>query len=265
MLSIDSLSRECFRSFAVLPGAQLISNGEVFGVMTGLPRTFFNGIATTNFDGAGVDAAIERTIEPFRANDCAFRWWVTPGTRPAELGPMLAAHGLRHVYDSAAMTADLTRPAANVAVEGDLDIRRVAGIEEMQEWSNVLLRVFGASAFETDAWLTAFSQIGLHEDSSWAHFVAFAGGSAVATTSLMLAGELAGVYHVATLPEARGRGIGAAVNAAALQYARERGAREAVLQSSEMAVGVYRRIGFVQTSTVGMYEWRPGDGPHMTP
>ena len=253
MEPIDALSRECFRSFAVLPGARLISTPEIFGVRTEVPATFFNGIATTELQD-DPDGGIERAIAEFAG--VPFRWWITPATRPDGLPARLAAHGLTHVYDSTAMLADLTTPVAPASLI-DATIRRVETAEELRMWCEVLLTVFHRSAEEKAAWLEVYARLSLQDAPAWTHFLAFSGGTPVATTSLLLAGDLAGIYHVATMPEARGRGIGAEITATALRYARDHGARQAVLQASDMAVGVYRRIGFVETPRVTLYEWRP--------
>jgi ribosomal protein S18 acetylase RimI-like enzyme len=52
------------------------------------------------------------------------------------------------------------------------------------------------------------------------------------------------MYCVATLPEARGKGIGAAVTLKPLQEARAAGYRVGVLQSSELGFNVYKKLGF---------------------
>jgi GNAT superfamily N-acetyltransferase len=53
-----------------------------------------------------------------------------------------------------------------------------------------------------------------------------------------------GIYNVATVPEARRRGIGSAVTTVQLHLARERGCTTASLQSTEMAERVYALVGF---------------------
>jgi ribosomal protein S18 acetylase RimI-like enzyme len=90
----------------------------------------------------------------------------------------------------------------------------------------------------------------------WQHFVAFEGDRPMATTSVLVEGDLAGIYFVATMPEARGRGIGSAATRAAMRYAREAGATRAALQSSDSGFGVYRGLGFEQRCVVSAYEWR---------
>ena len=64
---------------------------------------------------------------------------------------------------------------------------------------------------------------------------------------------MAGVYNVATVQEARGRGIGRAVTATVLAEAVARGHRLAVLGSSDLGYPVYHRLGFREVSRLRSY------------
>lgn len=240
----DAISRACFSSFTRIPGARLVDADGVFGVLTNVPLTFFSGIATTS-----ADAAIARTIDLFRSQRCPFRWWISPSA-PRDLAAVLQSHGLRHAYDATAMTADLTALDLDAPLPPGLSI---ATEMEMEPWASVFVAVFGRPAAEAAVWLDAYAACG----PEWTHFVAMLDEVPVATTSLLMAGELAGIYHVATLPHARGRGIGAAITTAALRHARAAGATTAVLQSSEMGFNVYRSIGFAPAGALSLYDWRP--------
>ncbi|HEU4421172.1 MAG TPA: GNAT family N-acetyltransferase [Pilimelia sp.] len=55
---------------------------------------------------------------------------------------------------------------------------------------------------------------------------------------------VAGLYCVATAPDARGNGAGTAITLAALDDARRRGYRTAVPGAEAPAVSLYRRLGF---------------------
>jgi GNAT superfamily N-acetyltransferase len=247
----ESISRACFRSFSVLPNATLIDDGELFGVANDIPLPFFNGIALTRVQD---EAAVARTIDAFRAQGRPFRWWITPSTRPSSLAEVLQAHGMRHAFDSAGMTADLTSlPDPSIK----LTIRRVDDRRAMEQATELLLTVFERPRHEWDWWVRAYEHCGFDASSPWSHFIAYDGDTPVATSAVLLEGKLAGIYHVSTVPSARGRGIGAAVTLEALRYARERGATRAALQSSAMAVNVYKSIGFVEECTLRLYDWRP--------
>lgn len=86
-------------------------------------------------------------------------------------------------------------------------------------------------------------------DARWRGFVSYADGRPAAAAQLVLAGDAgAGIYFVATREEARGRGLGTAVTAAAVNAALAAGARAVALQASPMGLPVYERMGFVRVS-----------------
>lgn len=254
--ALDAVTRSCYRSFTALPGATLIDDGDVYGVITPVPLGFFNGIATTRFrPGTPAGERIDAVVDLYRAQRRAFRWWVTPGTTPAGLDEVLPAHGFSHAYDSLGMTADLAKLQS--ARPSELRILQVRNEAEMSVFTAVLTAVFDRPEPERLAWLAPYRHIGFGDDSPWVHFVGYLGDMPVATTSVLIDGDLAGIYLVGTLAAARGRGAGSTLTLHAIQHARDRGARTAALQSSEMGESVYRRVGFVPGATLRLYDWRP--------
>ncbi|USN99236.1 MAG: GNAT family N-acetyltransferase [Phycisphaeraceae bacterium] len=69
-------------------------------------------------------------------------------------------------------------------------------------------------------------------------------GRMVATSLVFLHDGFAGIYGVATLPEHRGKGLGAHLTAEPLRSAWDLGYTTGLLQASEMGAPVYTRIGF---------------------
>lgn len=241
--AIERISRECFRSFSRLPNARLLDDGRVFGVLTDVPINFFSGIAMSDLS----EAEVGPVLDTLRGR--AFRWWISPSTRPANLAGILAGHGLRHTYDAAGMVADLAVVDFAAPLPNGLTIQRVTNLDD---WTLVFMEGFRRSAHEVTIWPTAYAQC----EDVWVHFVGFLDGAPVATTSLLLCGDLAGVYHVATLPAARGRGVGRAITVAALEHAKQTGATHAALQASEMGYGVYQAIGFAEVCQLTLYDGR---------
>jgi ribosomal protein S18 acetylase RimI-like enzyme len=70
---------------------------------------------------------------------------------------------------------------------------------------------------------------------------------------------VAGIYWVGCTEGARGRGLGRAVTAAAVNAGFDRGARSASLQASPMGESLYRAMGFETIFDYTLYHCpRPG-------
>jgi GNAT superfamily N-acetyltransferase len=90
--------------------------------------------------------------------------------------------------------------------------------------------------------------------------IASADGRPACTVQVTLAGEDAGVYAVATIPQARGRGLARRLQYVLLQRAREMGARTTTLQASQLGRPVYAALGYASFGPMNMWERRkPAD------
>ena len=69
-------------------------------------------------------------------------------------------------------------------------------------------------------------------------------GQPVTTGLGVMGGDYVGIFNIATPPESRGRGYGAAVTARAVEDAFRAGATLAWLQSSAMGYRIYESLGF---------------------
>ncbi|MGN6185499.1 MAG: GNAT family N-acetyltransferase [Thermoanaerobaculia bacterium] len=246
----ERILSDCFASFAAYPQAHVINEPAAFGVLSGIPVPFFNGIATTNLSDA---SDIDRMTERFRKRQTPFRWWLTPSTQPHDLEAQLIARGFHHTYDANGMVADY----ANVSFDGidRFDIRRIDNAREFDAWIDVFIETFSIPVEQAASWRDVYGYFGFDRD--WAHYVGFIDNQPVTMSSLLLANDLAGIYCVGTISKARGRGIGRAVTLAAMKEGRDRGATKSVLQSSEMGYGVYKAIGFEDVCSLRLYDWRP--------
>jgi len=95
-------------------------------------------------------------------------------------------------------------------------------------------------------------------------YLALLNGLPVSTSQLFLSAGVAGIYNVTSLPEVRGRGIGAAVTQTALLDARAMGYRVGILQASHLGYPVYRRLGFQDFGRLCVYLWENNPDYHQT-
>jgi len=87
-------------------------------------------------------------------------------------------------------------------------------------------------------------------------YLASDGDEALSSVMTFDSGEDCGVFCVATLPEARGRGLASALLLQALVDARERGRRTTTLQATRAGAPVYERLGYRDFGALQMWEWR---------
>lgn len=71
----------------------------------------------------------------------------------------------------------------------------------------------------------------------------------VGALQLHLEPELAGIYHLATVPQARRRGVGTETTFTALCEGRALQLRKAVLQPARAGIGICSRLGITEHST----------------
>jgi ribosomal protein S18 acetylase RimI-like enzyme len=131
------------------------------------------------------------------------------------------------------------RPEELASVPSDgFSIDLIAG-DEADTANDVLAAAFGAPRELFDAFSAACTRI---DGAAW--YGGRVDGEMVATALGLVSDGAIGVFNVATSPEYRGRGYGAALTARVARDGFANGATLAYLQSSEMGHGVYRKLGF---------------------
>jgi len=190
------------------------------------------------------EVRIEELLAPFRARGLPYGWVVGPGARPRNLRDRLTRHGLPYLFDLRGMAAELTRLALEVPGPAGLAVEAVRDEPALREWVGVLGKAFGDPPEESASLLRLESDLGVAESEPRTLLLGLLNGVPVATACLFVDGESAGIYNVGTLPEHRGRGIGAAMTRAALQIADDQDYPIATLLSTAQGLSLYRELGF---------------------
>lgn len=151
----------------------------------------------------------------------------------------LLARGLEVASALPVMAIELDA-VPDVSQPRGLVIERVTGTAMLTEYVPAYSGPFSIP----DAVLTAVVNAEADQDEP-VRFIGRIDGQAVGTSELFVSHGVAGIYWVSTVEQHRGRGIGAALTAAALRAGRERGLRIGTLQ----ALAVRRRLRTVPTGT----------------
>jgi ribosomal protein S18 acetylase RimI-like enzyme len=242
--SIDAL-HEGYLSFCRLLGADRgVAWGEdpeIAWVMTPIPLRGFNRITRIRLDAERADARIREMQDRFQTAAVAPTWWIDAHSTPSDIGKRLERMGL--VYETVpAMRIESTlvpepRSPAGVTLSWAVDR------ESIRAAMSLIATGFGMPGALGGALADLMAP--LARPGGPVHtVVAQLDEIPVAAAQGILVGDAVAIFNVTTLEAARGRGIGAAVTLAVVRDAIERGARFGVLESSEMGLSVYRRIGF---------------------
>lgn len=252
---IQAIDRNCidfFQHYGYGPGCEIFDRGGLAWFVTGIPHPLFNGVMATDLSEAGANRAIDDLVAEFRRRKIPLEWTTMAGTRPRDLGHRLEARGFEHTLDVPGMAMDL-RLLPDDAPPGGLSIETARSRADLETCLRIALTTFEIS--ETFAPRLLEIEGGMPDDQKarTRHYLATLDGQPVATSELYLAAGVAGLYFVGTIPEARRRGLARAVTIAALRDARDMGYRVGTLQATPMGASVYRRLGFREYLTMGVY------------
>ncbi|MCH7232716.1 GNAT family N-acetyltransferase [Glycomyces sp. L485] len=192
-------------------------------------------------------AVAERFYGPYGT---AARFQITPRVCSDALDGLLAERGYR--FDSptslrAAYTAEVKDRLSGAPLQIQVEDRLT------RDWFETWLGVNGESGDVGAEWELLRR---VRVPSGYAR--AFVGGEVVAVGRVVADCGWAGVFGMATLPEARGKGVASSVLASLADWAGAHGADRMYLQvqsGNTPAVGLYERVGFTE---VCVYHYRVG-------
>jgi len=204
----------------------------------------------------GDPAATRTAAAPLQASGLPSAVLFTEGVT-ADATQTLEAMGFAHQGAMPAMAVDIDA-MGDTALPAGYAWARIGAGRDGSAWASAmaagyplpigLARLFSPDALGAD----------MAPDAAIQFFAVLKDGEPVATSMLLLADGLAGIYCVSTLAAERGRGLGAHATAQALREAQQLGYRVGVLQSSPDGHSVYLKLGFEDLGEVPMFVRMPG-------
>ena len=266
---------DLFRAMArSLPDAEIVESPSLSRHHSFPTNPMFKGVWGTRLSDDEAEDAIDDTLAWFVDRGAPYIfWWTGPGTQPADLPERLRRRGFLDMAEQqATLAAGIHQTVAGApcmeaplsdldeslisAVPDGFEIRRATHVNDMHDFKSVFVESYQIPDWAGQAWLDATVAAGL-DRSPWQVHIGYLNGRPVATNMVLPVGDVVGAYAVATVPDARGKGIGSAVTLAPLLEARAHGCRTAALFSTEMGLSMYKRMGFrVVPGTINRFLWR---------
>jgi ribosomal protein S18 acetylase RimI-like enzyme len=256
-VDFSNVANNLRESFRVLAGGRRTGEvRELRGVSiasAGVTFQMFNAafLSTPVPSDAELDQRILLASLHFQARNLEWAFWICEDwmqTRTRSRSRrILAKHGLRHSVDLPGMVAERLLPPRRALPS--LDVRRVCDTQTQEAFC-----VVGSVCFNVP--LSWFREV-FETNTVWDRFsgyVGYVGNEAVCTSAVVIHGDSAGVYNVATMPGHQRHGYGEAVMRHALEVARrEQGVEQSVLQSTKAGFALYERMGYRTVTNVAVY------------
>lgn len=206
-------------------------------VTPGLPETLMNIVMRYRAPEPVTAADIEETIAPFRRYGLPFQWWLIRDDTPAGLREQIYTLGMRSWGGATMMYLPLTPwEASYQSGPPGASYSRVTANGDRNDALRIVSRVFEVAPYPMARWT--------NENPAFTLYMAHWGNHPVATVATLPAGNTIGLYHVATLPEARRRGIAGNLLLLALRDAQAAGYTTATLTATPEGQHLYSQLGF---------------------
>lgn len=231
--------------YTFMPGIQVVEEADWLGMISNHPDVFYNSVYEARFSPNNADKRVEEVMSLFSSRGkLPMTWYLTPACQPKNLSGVLESRGFKRVFRSPGMFLDLDTFNRTTTHNNLHKIIQVSNVEQLSQWLIPGKDSFDLSDSILEAYFELFKDKGFEYQLPWKLFVGMVNGIPTTCVRLFCTNEIAGIFHVATIPSARGNGYGTEITLAALAVAKNLGFKLVVLASSSSWYNVYRRLGF---------------------
>jgi GNAT superfamily N-acetyltransferase len=231
------------RLFGLDPGAEIeVADGLLFGAGRSTHPVISNAAFRLD-DGLDPGQFLARAGAWFAERGRGFAVWARAGApEDADLIDAAERAGLQDVYAMPEMVLEAWTPE-NAPPPAGVELRRVSSPEDAAQYWQVAIESYADIGFPPEIFAFYENHEYLWADGA-AAFLAHLDGRPAGISMTIVAHGVAGIFWVGCTSEARGRGLGRAMTAAALDAGFAMDAESASLQASPMGESLYRRMGF---------------------
>ena len=243
------------------PGAAIEEDGGLLLVSTSptWPGPYHNG--ALRIDPSLPAAEVLRRARAFFASRCAgYCVWV-PDRADEDLCAAAVAAGLVLISTTGTPRMAIRASVATPRLPDGVRLAEVVDGDGRRDYIAVTVAAYAEEGLPHDAVEAQCSCVAGAGEATPRAVLATEGDRTVAAAMVVMAGDAASIELVGTVPGARGRGLGEACTAWAVNTAFASGARVVVLEASAAGEPLYRRMGFEEVGRSRLCFGPPRDPP----
>ena len=240
-------------SYGRANGSTLEMTPDLVWFYTGIPFPLFNGVLSAELTPDGVKETFDSLQAKIDEQGAPAFWWVGPQSKPDHLGSLLEQHGLQPVENLPGMAIDLMLLDNEPEMLPNFTIQKVGNVEMQALWARVATVGTGFTDVAIEAAVKLETTLADPQYKAQYRYIGSLNNTPVATSALVLDSSVAGIYAVATIPEARNKGIGTLMTVMPLLEAKQMGYQVGILQASSMGHPIYKKIGFNDVCQYRLY------------
>lgn len=212
---------------------------------TGVESTSLNVVLDIAKDRELAAADVNSMTSFFQKHQVSWGWFVTAAS--SDRG--IKNYGFDLIYETAGMYFDLANPWSNI--ESNIVIKEEIGT--LQNWIEPIVEGF-SSRDNGEAYRQLNANLLSKGEKKLRHFTAYHHGEIAASATLFLSGNCIMLHNLATKIKFRNLGIAASLTSHLMSEAKKAGYQHCFLDSSDMAVNLYRKLGFKIYAVTREYE-----------
>jgi len=231
---------------------------DFFWSISKIPLYSYNGVLKIHLSREKFKEKYRYFMDRFGEKNFPLIWWINPHYTPEEVSDHLKKEGWKDEGFFPAMAAELSNIGEDITLPPDFSFKKASSPGDKLLWTELMNRGMGLSEKVINKAVEVDQKLSGPEVEKQIRFIGYLDEKPVATTLLLPDSGLVGIFGVATLPEARGRGIATAMTQKAMLEGKTLGYRVATLVATTMGLPVYEKLGFKKVFSYHCFSWKQG-------
>jgi ribosomal protein S18 acetylase RimI-like enzyme len=223
-------------------GMMVSKKSNITLVDSGLDSDTFNIIHITNGHHIS-ESEIQAAVYHFEDKSHTYTIWIAKNQLNEKVKSIFAVLDLVCIDSTPGMKLNLLNysPEADSSLH---DIRMVSSPEDLKSYAQLIADQWSPGDKKILDYYDQTSRLILEKKLPIQYAIEYRDGSPVGGIEMCITADTLGIYGLATAKMYRKQGIGNALMTYALKYGKTKNLSNAVLQSSALGYGIYKKLGF---------------------